>query len=165
MSDATRIVLVLAALLCSLVAGFLFAFAVVVMPGIRRLGDAEYLRAFKEMDGVIQRGGPMFGLVWAGSVVAVLAGVAMAVGQVSGADRVLLGLAAAGYLLGVQLPTFVVNVPLNNELQALDIGAADDASRRSARERFESRWNRWNVIRTVVGVLVSAMLLAVLIRV
>ena len=114
---------------------------------------------------MIQRGSPVFGLVWAGSVVAVLAGVAMAVGQVSGADRVLLGLAAAGYLLGVQLPTLVVNVPLNNELQALDIGAADDASRRSARERFESRWNRWNAIRTVVGVLVSAMLLAVLIRI
>lgn len=60
------------ALLCSLVAGFLFAFAVVVMPGIKRLDDAGFLRAFQVIDGVIQRGQPLFGLIWVGSVLAVL---------------------------------------------------------------------------------------------
>ena len=56
MSLPAQIALALATFLCSLVAGFLFAFAVVVMPGIRNLGDREFLRAFQEIDGVIQRG-------------------------------------------------------------------------------------------------------------
>ena len=45
---AAQIALGLACLLCSLVAGFLFAFAVVVMPGIKSLGDGEFLRAFQD---------------------------------------------------------------------------------------------------------------------
>jgi uncharacterized membrane protein len=161
---ATQIALGLACLLCSLVAGFLFAFAVVVMPGIKRLGDGEFLRAFQEMDGVIQRGHPLFGLVWLGSVIALVAGLALGAGQVAGLDRVLLVLAGGAYLLGVQLPTFLVNIPLNNSLQGLDIDGADEATQRTARERFEPRWNRWNVIRTTLAVLASATLVALLIR-
>jgi hypothetical protein len=36
--------------------------AVVVMPGIRNLGNREFLRAFQEVDRIIQRGHPVFGL-------------------------------------------------------------------------------------------------------
>ena len=50
----------IAVLLCSLTAGFLFAFAVVVMPGLKALDDAAYLRAFQLMDGVIQDRQPLF---------------------------------------------------------------------------------------------------------
>ena len=164
MSMAAQIVLVLAAFLCSLVAGFLFAFAVVVMPGIRNLGDREFLRAFQAIDGVIQRGQPLFGLVWLGSVLALVAGLALGVGQVAGLEKLFLAIAGGVYLLGVQLPTFLVNIPLNNELQALDFEEADAASCRTARERFEPRWNRWNTIRTALAVLASAMLVVFLTR-
>jgi uncharacterized membrane protein len=44
---AFQAVLILAAFFCSLVAGFLFAFAAVVMPGIRRLDDGAFIRAFQ----------------------------------------------------------------------------------------------------------------------
>lgn len=164
MSMAAQIVLVLAAFLCSLVAGFLFAFAVVIMPGIRSLDDREFLRSFQAMDGVIQRGQPLFGLVWLGSVLALVAGLALGAGQVAGLEKLFLAIAAAVYLLGVQLPTFLVNIPLNNEVQALDFDAADAASCLSARERFEPRWNRWNTIRTALAVLASAMLVVFLTR-
>ena len=53
-----QIVLILATLLCSLVAGFLFAFATVVMPGIKTLNDREFIRAFQVIDGVIQNNQP-----------------------------------------------------------------------------------------------------------
>ena len=59
-----QIVLILAAFLCSLVAGFVFAFALVVMPGIKGLGDREFIRAFQVMDGIIQNNQPIFLLVW-----------------------------------------------------------------------------------------------------
>jgi uncharacterized membrane protein len=164
MSMAAEVALILATLLGSLVAGFLFAFAVVVMPGIRNLGDRELLRAFREMDGVIQRGDPLFGLVWVGSALASVAALALGLGQLDGPERVLLALAGGLYLLGVQLPTFVGNIPLNRELQALDIDAADGATCSSARERFEPRWNRWNRVRTVLAVLSSAILMLLLAR-
>jgi uncharacterized membrane protein len=64
--------LVVATFLCSLVAGFLFAFAVVVMPGIRSLDDGAFIRAFQTVDRVIQDNQPLFVLVWVGSVLAVL---------------------------------------------------------------------------------------------
>lgn len=62
------IILVSATLLVSLVAGFLFAFAIVTMPGLKNLEDAEYIRTFQEMDGIIQNNHPLFMLVWVGSV-------------------------------------------------------------------------------------------------
>jgi uncharacterized membrane protein len=40
-------VLVLAAFLCSLAAGVLFAFAAVTMPGLRRLKGPGFIRAFR----------------------------------------------------------------------------------------------------------------------
>lgn len=45
--------LALATRLCSLVAGFLFAFALVVMPGLESLGDRPFVRAFQVVDRVI----------------------------------------------------------------------------------------------------------------
>ena len=157
-----EVVLIAAAFLCSLVAGFLFAFAVVVMPGIRTLPDAEFVRSFRQMDGVIQRGQPLFGLVWAGSVLALLAALALGLGQLEGVPRVLLVLAGGVYVLGVQLPTMLINVPLNNKLQAMDNTGADDGAYRSAREAFETRWNRSNRIRTALAAVTTGLLLVVL---
>ncbi len=158
------IVLVIAALLCSLVAGFLFAFAVVVMPGIRRLADGEFIRAFQVMDGVIQRNQPLFMTVWLGSIVFVVAGAALAFGSLDAVERWLVGVATTTWLLGVQLPTVAVNVPLNNRLQAVDVSVADEPGRRAARDAFEASWNRWNRIRTLVACLSSLLLIVVLLR-
>jgi hypothetical protein len=49
-----------ATLLCSLLAGFLFAFASVVMPGLRRLDDAAFIRALQVIDRVIRACCPRF---------------------------------------------------------------------------------------------------------
>ena len=158
-----EVALLIATFLCALVAGFLFAFAVVIMPGLRRLEDREFIRAFQVIDGVIQQNQPVFMAVWLGSVVALLAAV-FGVGQLDTPGRGLLIAATAAYLLGVQLPTIVVNVPLNNGLQALDAGGSDDKGLATAREAFEARWNRWNRVRTVVACLVTVLLLVLLLR-
>ena len=54
-----QILLIVAALLCSLVAGFLFAFATIVMPGIKQLSDREFIRAFQVIDGMVQNTSPL----------------------------------------------------------------------------------------------------------
>ena len=153
-----------AAFLCSLVAGFVFAFAAIVMPGIRILGDHDFLRAFQVMDGVIQNNQPLFVLVWAGSVVAILAAVGLNIQALTGLDRALLVAAAAIYIVGVQLPTMTINVPLNNELQTLALGTMDADALASARAAFEARWNQWNVIRTGLASLSVGLMLALLVR-
>lgn len=151
-----------ATLLVSLVAGFLFAFAVVVMPGIRELEDGDFVRAFQRIDGVIQGGDPLFGLVFVGSVVSLLAAVALGVPAEAGLERVLLLAAGGIYVAGVLIPTGTVNVPLNNRLQRLDVEALDLAQLRAAREMFEPRWNRWNRIRTALACVSAALMTSLL---
>ena len=61
-----QLTFIVATLLCSLVAGFVFACAVVVMPGTGNLSDGGFLRAFQVIDRVIQKNQPVFLLVWMG---------------------------------------------------------------------------------------------------
>lgn len=158
------ILLILAALGCALVAGIALIFAVVVMPGLRTLGDRAYLAAFKAIDRVIQNNQPVFMLVWLGSVLALIASTVFGLGRLEGLEAAVLIAALAAYVLGVQVPTAVVNVPLNNRLQGLDIERLDDAAIAEARAAFEPRWIRWNAIRTVVATLVAASLMWLLSR-
>ena len=152
-------VLILATLLCSLVAGFLFAFAIVVMPGIRNLNDRDFIRAFQAMDRVIQTNHPLFVIVWVGSVLTLAASAVLAIRDVRGLNLLLIITAALIYFLGVQLPTVRINVPLNNALQKLDAAGMDEAVATRARSDFEPRWNRWHAIRTAFSVLTSLLLL------
>ena len=157
-----QIALILATFLCSLVAGLLFVFALVVMPGIRSLNDREFIRAFQVIDGVIQNNQPIFVLVWVGSVVALVTSAVLGIGQFDGAGRLLIIFAALAYLLGVQLPTVTINIPLNNKLQTLDGGAMNETTQKAARKDFEPRWNRWNSIRAAFASLASALLIILL---
>ncbi|HEY3458410.1 MAG TPA: DUF1772 domain-containing protein [Bryobacteraceae bacterium] len=160
-----RAVLLLTTLLCSLTAGLLLTFAIVVMPGIGRLDDRNFLRAFQVIDRVIQNNQPVFMLVWVGSVLALLTVAVLGVWQLRSGNRVLIIIAALVYFLGVQLPTAQVNVPLNNKLQTLDPSAMSARAQKNARDNFERRWNRWNVVRTVCSILTSTLLLFLLNRV
>lgn len=154
-----------ATLLVSLVAGFLFAFAVVVMPGIRGLDDRDFIRAFQRMDGVIQKGDPLFGLVFMGSVVAVLAAPFLGGPVLVGEGRILLLTAAGIYIAGVIIPTGTVNVPLNNQLQRLEVDGVAADQLAAARRGFEPRWNRWNRIRTVLACLSAALMTGLLVSI
>lgn len=154
--------LILSILLCTLVAGFLFAFAVVVMPGIRNLADREFIHTFQVIDRVIQKNQPIFIFVWAGSAVVLIVTLVLGIGQLDGVTLFLLILSTLIYILGVQLPTVIFNVPLNNRLQTIDVERGTETELKNARRDFEPRWNRWNLIRTVLSSLVSILLIILL---
>ncbi len=160
--DLYVVVLIVAAVLCGLVAGLLFGFAVVAMPGLGKLGDREFLRGFRAMDRIIQDRQPLFMLTWAGSVVAVIAALILGWSNTDGTARLLLVLAAAVYVLGVQLPTAAVNIPLNNQIQAIDPSTMAEPDLAVARAAFEARWNRWNAIRTFIATSTTALLLVLI---
>ena len=145
--------LVLAILLCTLVSGLLFGFAVVVMPGVAKLSDRDFLLAFKHMDGIIQNNQPLFMLVWVGSILSVLVSAILGTMDLSGQEAVLLWIGCGWYLLGVQLPTIVFNIPLNNTIQALEIDKLNELELTNSRVNFEAKWNRWNNIRTINGII------------
>ena len=156
-----QITLTLTTLLCSLVAGFVLAFAIVVMPGIRSLNDRDFLQAFKVIDRVIQNNQPIFVLVWLGSILSLVTAALVGIVHLDGVNRLLIGIAAAIYLLGVQLPTFTINVPLNNQLQMQKLDTMNDLALGEARMNFEKSWIRWNTFRTVFATLTSVLLIIV----
>jgi uncharacterized membrane protein len=157
-------VLLLSIMFCSLVAGLLFGFAIVVMPGIAKLTDKEYLLAFKHMDGIIQNNQPLFVLVWAGSILSVMATLVLGMLNLSGSDVYLVFFASILYLFGVQLPTFRFNIPLNNSVQRLDVEGLEESGAALSRAGFEQPWNRWNQLRTVNAVGTVSILLSLLVR-
>ena len=114
--DIFSITLMLSILLCSLVAGLMFGFAVVVMPGIAKLPDRDYLISFKQIDEIIQNNQPAFMLVWVGSIVSIIVASILGVQNLVTSQTNLLWLALGFYLLGVQLPTARFNIPLNLSL-------------------------------------------------
>lgn len=161
MSPLLAVAASIALLLCSLTAGFLFAFAVVVMPGLKALDDAAYLRAFQVVDRVIQDSQPLFMMLWVGSIIALLAALALGLGSLTGLDRLLVLGASVLYLGGVQVPTATVNIPMNHRVQSLNVDELDSGALLEARGAFEGRWNRWNAVRTGFAT-ASVMLMLVL---
>jgi uncharacterized membrane protein len=153
-----------ATLLCSLVAGFLFAFAAVVMPGIRSLDDAGFIRAFQVIDRVIQKNQPLSSSCGSDRSWPLSLRPYWECG-LTGLERLLMIAAVLVYLLGVQLPTMIVNITLNNQLQQIDVTTLTDTTTRQAREAFESRWNRWNVIRTVCAGVATVLFLLLVLRI
>lgn len=162
--DLFQLILLTATLLCSLVAGFLFAFAFIVMPGTGTLSDHDFLQAFKVIDRVIQNNQPVFIIVWAGSVLLMAVAGIMSFWWLEGISRYLVIGAVLVYFLGVQLPTGTVNVPLNNQLQAQELGSMSAAELQQARQDFEPRWVRWNSFRTVFSVIAVALLLFIVLH-
>ena len=156
--------LILSAFLCSLVAGFLFAYAIVVMPGIKNLGDRDFIRTFQVTDRIIQKNHPIFMLVWIGSAIAIIVSALYGIGRLQGVDLFLLALAALAYILGVQVTTIAIHLPLNNKLQTLDVDAMSETDLKIARNDFEPRWNTSNLIRTAIASCVSVLLIILLFR-
>ncbi len=157
--DIFTISLLISILLCSLVAGLLFGFAVVVMPGIAKLSDREFLMSFKNMDGIIQNNQPVFMFIWLGSVVAIMATTILGFQNLVTSQNNLLWLASAFYLIGVQLTTARINIPLNNELQNMNLFTLEESELAMFRLKFDTQWNRWNRFRSFNAIIsVSIML-------
>ena len=159
-----EVMLIISAFLCSLVAGFLFAYAIVIMPGIKNLEDKQFIKAFQITDRVIQNNHPLFIIVWVGSVISLIICALTGFAKLHGLDFALLLLATATYLVGVQISTFVIHLPLNNKLQEYDVEIMSSEDVLQDRSRFETRWNRSNDIRTVIACGVALILIILAFR-
>ena len=160
--DLLDVSLIFSITLCSLVGGFTFTYAIVVMPGLSSLNDKEFIRAFQVADAVIQNNQPLFMFTWIGSIVSVLSTVFVSAVNFGLSETWLIVLISAVYLLGVQGITIAIHIPLNNHIQKVIIEKLSDKAINEERVRFERKWNFFNNIRTIISISVCLLLLIIL---
>jgi hypothetical protein len=160
---AVQMMFLLATFLCSLVAGLLFTFAYVVMPGIAKLDDNSFLRAFQAIDRVIQNNQRISLRV---------------VGFSARSDR-----GGSDERLGTgwnRSPArdrcrpclrFRCAIAQGHDQRSLEqqasetgIGTMSEEEQQRTRMEFEPRWYQWNAIRTACSIFASMVLLLLLLR-
>jgi uncharacterized membrane protein len=102
---------------------------------------------------------PLFFLVFFGSIVAL----GVATSYHIQTDKLVFGLLLTSsllYFFGTVGVTGLGNVPLNNELEALNLSAIGLEKLKAFRSYYETQWNRLHVIRTFCAI--GAFLLAVM---
>ena len=119
--DFLNISLISSTLFCTLVAGFVLLYAIVVMPGLSKLNDKEFLRAFQVTDGIIQNNQPIFIFVWIGSIISVICLIIVSIVSEGFFNNWVLVLTGFTYLLGVQGITILIHIPLNNNIKKMKI--------------------------------------------
>ena len=160
--DLLDISLIFSITLCSLVSGFIFTYAIVVMPGLSNLSNKEFIRAFQVTDAVIQNNQPIFMFTWIGSIVSLFSTILTSVISFELSEAWLIILISVIYLLGVQGITMVIHIPLNNHIQKVVIEELSYEAINEERVKFERKWNYFNNIRTSISISVSLLLLILL---
>lgn len=136
------VVVGLAAVATGLQAGLYYGFACGVMPGLARGDDRTFVTAMQQVNAAIVT--PWFLVTFLGAPLLSAPAVVLHLGERGPAlVWTLIGFVLASATVVI---TMVVNVPLNNALDAA--GASDPAGARAA---FEAVWVRWNTIRALTS--------------
>ena len=160
--DFLDFILIPSVILCALVTGFIFTYAIVVMPGFSKLSDKEFIKAFQVTDEVIQSNQPLFMMLWIRSIISILLTIIVATATTGLSNSWLIILVGVIYLLGVQGVTIVIHLPLNNHIQKMNIDKMTDKDLGEERRKFQKKWNFFNNIRTSVAFSVCVTLILIL---
>ena len=160
--DILDISLFFSILLSALVTGFILTYAIVIMPGLSNLDDKEFIKAFQVTDGIIQNNQPIFILIWIGSIVSVLSTIITSILSLGILDAWLIIFVSVVYLLLVQGITISIHLPLNKSIQNIDINSSNSETLSKMRKSFETKWNYFNNVRTVVAFFVVLIFLSIL---
>lgn len=146
-----------AIVLTGLSAGFFYAWSVSVIPGTQKIVNSNYLETMQSINRAILN--PAFFLIFFGSIVFLSIGSVYQFHTSKTAFWFMLT-ASALYLIGTVGVTALGNVPLNNQLDALNINEMSPEKLSEFRDFYENKWNRLHLIRTIFAV--GAFLLSLL---
>ena len=132
------------------------------MPGLSKLEDKEFIKAFQVTDGIIQNNQPIFILIWLGSIISVLSTIIVSIFYLGILEAWLIVFTSVVYLLGVQVITITIHLPLNRHIQKIDINSTNPHTLNDERNNFETKWNFFNNIRTCIAVFVVLIFLLIL---
>jgi uncharacterized membrane protein len=137
----------LAALATGLLAGFIYAYSVSVMPGLGQTDDRTFVDAMQQINLVTEN--PLFFLSFLGAPVAMVA--ALVIERRAGSREVVRWIAVALGLYGVVvIVTGAIHLPLNDDIvQAGDPDRIADLA--AVRDDFYGPWVAWNAVRTVAA--------------
>lgn len=149
------IIFLITVLLNALSTGFFFAWSVSVVLGTKKVGDYTYLESMQHINKEILN--PAFFIVFFGSLMALVTTTYL---QFNNKTVFVLVLASTIiYLVGTFGVTAFGNVPLNNELEALNINNLDLIELKAFRTYYESAWNNFHDIRTISSMVSFILLL------
>jgi uncharacterized membrane protein len=149
---------ILSVLLTGLIAGLFYGYDCSIIKGLGNLPDKEYLGAFQSINRAILN--PYFFLSFIGSILVLLITCWLVFKTGNRSTFYFVLAATLVYLLGAFIVTMAANVPLNNQLDKLNLAAEPAEAIRAFREKFEAGWNKWHHIRTYASIL--AFLFAIL---
>ena len=119
-----------------------FSFDLVAL-GLALLPDEQYVEAMRTINATVRNG--LFGFF--GAVLSLLLALAVHLPRLRSRRFLLIALAAVLYIGGGFMVTFLVNVPMNEELAR--VGDLGPAALAQVRAEYEGPWNFWNGVRTV----------------
>ncbi len=137
-----------AILTTGLISGFFYAYACSVSLGLALLPDEQYIEAMQAINATVRNG--VFAFSFFGAVFSLLVALALHSTRPRSRRFILVALAAMLYIGGGFMVTFLVNVPMNEELaQVGETVFADPETLAQVRAEYEGPWNFWNGVRTV----------------
>ncbi len=144
--DLIRVLTLVSALGCGLMAGFFFAFSACVMKALARLPASAGIAAMQSINVAVIN--PLFMIAFLGTAAAcVTLGVSsLLMRHRPGAIYLLIG--SLLYLVGTVLVTIVFNVPRNDALAAVEPANADAAALWGG---YLTSWTAWNHVRTAAA--------------
>jgi len=154
MTDTLLFIVRLAAILGSgLMAGLFFAFSNAVMGALGRIQAAEGIAAMQAINRVILN--PTFLTVFMGTPAACSLIVLTSLWRWSEPGALWLIAGSAVYVIGTFLVTILVNVPMNNALDAVQAASAEGAT---LWKRYLADWTAWNHVRAASSLAALALL-------
>lgn len=124
--------------------GFFFAWSVSVLLGTKKVGHLTYLETMQSINREVLN--PAFFIVFFGSLIAL--GITTYLQFNNKTVFVLVLASTIIYLIGTFGITAFGNVPLNNELDALNITKLNLLELKNFRAYYENTWNHYHSIRT-----------------
>jgi uncharacterized membrane protein len=144
-SVARLLTLTFATLTTGLISGFFYAYACSVTLGLALLPDGQYIEAMQAINATVRNG--LFAFSFFGAVLSLLLALVAHATRLRSRRFVLVALACVLYIGGGFMVTFLVNVPMNEELAR--VGEGGPAALAQLRAEYEGPWNFWNGVRTV----------------
>lgn len=143
---------------CGIMAGVYFTFSTFVMRALAVIDPASGVRAMQSINIVIQKS--LFLPLFFGTSLAALAAVAASILVDDVPGGLWMALAGTSYFIGMFMCTVVLNIPLNNWLDAVDPRSEEGLE---VWETYLDKWTLRNHIRTAASTLSAVLFVLALI--
>ncbi len=156
--ETKSIILFIAILLSGLLAGIFFTWTNAITPGIGKLDDLAYLQVFQHMNRAILN--PLFFIIFMGALLFSVASTYYYKLDSKLIFRMLI-IVTVIYFIGVFIVTIIGNLPLNDLIDKSVLESLSKIEIIELREKYEIKWNKLHLIRTITSISAFFILIAV----